>query len=118
MGGGDGKCIYIYTDASFRPERVVKFAQRFGIQDKALDNINCAYAHNSDRQLQLLQDARPVLAQDRYALVIVDSCTHLFRSDYAGFNQLQARQSSLSNFLNTLKRIAMDVIPRLPILPS
>lgn len=30
-GGGNGKVIYIDTEGTFRPERVVKIAERFGL---------------------------------------------------------------------------------------
>ena len=31
MGGGEGKCLYIDTEGTFRPNRLVSIAQRYGL---------------------------------------------------------------------------------------
>ena len=55
MGGGEGKCLYIDTEGTFRPERLVAVADRYGLDGAAvLDNVACARAYNSDHQTQLL----------------------------------------------------------------
>jgi len=39
-GGGNGKVLYIDTDGSFRPERIIEIAHRFNVDpDAVLDNI-------------------------------------------------------------------------------
>ena len=30
MGGGEGKCMYIDTEGTFRPERLLAVAERYG----------------------------------------------------------------------------------------
>jgi DNA repair protein RAD51 len=45
----------------------------------------------------------------RFCLLIVDSCTALYRSDYTGRGELSARQSHLGKFLRTLQRLADEV---------
>ena len=45
----------------------------------------------------------------RYALVIVDSATALYRTDYSGRGELSARQMHLARFLRTLLRLADEV---------
>ena len=45
----------------------------------------------------------------RYALLIVDSATALFRTDYSGRGELSARQMHLAKFLRMLLRIADEV---------
>ncbi|KAK6739433.1 hypothetical protein RB195_008115 [Necator americanus] len=58
MGGADGKCIWIDTEGSFRPERLISIAQRYGIEArKVLDNIAFAKCFNSDHQTSLLTSA-------------------------------------------------------------
>jgi DNA repair protein RAD51 len=42
----------------------------------------------------------------RYALLIVDSATALFRTDYSGRGELAARQMALAQFLRTLQRLS------------
>ena len=55
MGGGEGKCLYIDTEGTFRPERLLAVAERYGLDGAAvLDNVACARAFNSDHQTQLL----------------------------------------------------------------
>lgn len=45
-----------------------------------LDNVAYARAHNTDHQLSLLGQAGQMLSESRFALVVVDSATALFRS--------------------------------------
>lgn len=45
----------------------------------------------------------------RYALLIVDSATALYRTDYAGRGELSARQMHLARFLRMLLRLADEV---------
>jgi RecA/RadA recombinase len=50
QGGGQGKCIYLDTEGNFRPERIEKIAERFGLDPEAtLDNIIVARAYASGR---------------------------------------------------------------------
>lgn len=107
MGGGEGKVIYIDTENTFRPERIVSIATRFGVDPQsALGNIVFAQALNSDMQNSLLIHAAALMADSTFSLLIVDSATHLFRSDYSGRGELCARQNSLGKFLRNLQRVA------------
>jgi len=46
--GGEGKAIYIDTEGTFRPQKLVKIAERFGLNSEdVLDNVAYARAHNS-----------------------------------------------------------------------
>jgi DNA repair protein RAD51 len=47
-----------------------------------------------------------VSARARFALVIVDSATALFRTDFSGRGELSARQIRLGQFLRRLMRLA------------
>lgn len=107
MGGAAGKVIYIDTEGTFRPERIISIAKRFGIDPQAtLDNIGYARAFNSEHQNTLLIQASAIMAETRYALLIVDSATNLYRTDYSGRGELAARQISLGRFLRNLQRLA------------
>eukprot|EP00052_Salpingoeca_macrocollata_P009121 m.72079 g.72079 ORF g.72079 m.72079 type:complete len:340 (-) comp16942_c0_seq1:74-1093(-) len=107
QGGGEGKCLYIDTEGTFRPERLLAVAERFGLSGQdVLDNVAYARAYNSDHQLQLLVQASAMMAESRYALLIVDSATALFRTDYSGRGELAARQMALAQFLRMLLRLA------------
>lgn len=107
QGGGAGKCLYIDTEGTFRPERLLEIAARFGLDgEQALDNVAYARAYNSDHQSALLIQASAMMAESRYALLIVDSATALYRTDYSGRGELSARQMHLARFLRSLLRLA------------
>lgn len=106
-GGAEGKAMYIDTEGTFRPERLRSIAERFGLNpDEALDNVSYARAYNSDHQLALLQQATALMAEQRYALLVVDSATALYRTDYTGRGELASRQQHMGQFLRYLQRIA------------
>ncbi|OTF75732.1 DNA repair protein RAD51-like protein [Euroglyphus maynei] len=107
MGGAEGKCLFIDAEGTFRPERFVSIAQRYKMNENTcLDNIAYARAYNSDHQTQLLVDASSMMSQSRYALLIVDSATALYRTDYSGRSELAARQMHLARFMRMLQRLA------------
>ncbi|OHT07838.1 DNA repair protein RAD51 1 [Tritrichomonas foetus] len=106
-GGAEGKCLWIDTEGTFRPERIVPIAERFGLDPtEAMDNIAYARAYNTDHQMQLLITASAMMAESRYALLIVDSSTNLYRTDFSGRGELSARQMHLGQFLRNLQRLA------------
>jgi DNA repair protein RAD51 len=129
MGGGEGKAIYIDTEGSFRPERLLAIAERYGLSGQdVLDNIAYARAYNTDHQIQLLYMATAMMCEsryikiffliikrkifilfNRYAVLIVDSATSLFRTDYSGRGELANRQMQLAKFMRMLLRITDEV---------
>ncbi len=109
QGGGEGKAMYIDTEGTFRPQRLVAIAERFGLDvDTVLDNVAFARAHNSEQQMDLLKMASAMMSEDRYALVVVDSATALFRTDYCGRGELSERQMQLAQFLRQLTRMSEE----------
>ncbi|KAK4883832.1 hypothetical protein RN001_000103 [Aquatica leii] len=107
QSGGEGKCLYIDTEGTFRPERLIANAERFKIPGQTvLDNVAYARAYNTDHQTQLLIQASAMMTESRYALLIVDSATSLYRTDYSGRGELSARQMHLARFLRMLLRLA------------
>lgn len=46
------------------------------------------------------------MSENRFALMVIDSATGLYRTDYSGRGELSARQMHLGKFLRTLQRIA------------
>lgn len=108
-GGGEGKAIYIDTEGSFRPERLQAIAERFGMDpDMTLENVAVARAQNSEHQMELLVTAAGIMSQDRYALMVVDSATALYRTDYSGRGELSERQMQMAQFLRQLTRLAEE----------
>lgn len=107
MGGGEGKCLYIDTEGTFRPNRLVSIAERYVLSpNDCLDNVAYARAYNAEHQLNLLHLAAQMMAELRFSLLIVDSIMSLYRTDYAGRGELSARQTSVAKFMRTLQRLA------------
>lgn len=67
MGGAEGKCLYIDTEGTFRPERLLATAERFGLAgNDVLDNVAYARAYNTDHQSQLLVQASAMMSEARF----------------------------------------------------
>ena len=106
-GGGEGKAIYIDTEGTFRPEKLASIAERFGLDPKeAIENVFFARAYNSDHQNRLLMQVCALMCEHKFSLLIVDSATALYRTDYSGRAELSNRQMSLAKFLRNLQKIA------------
>eukprot|EP00918_Siedleckia_nematoides_P092637 GHVU01203365.1.p1 GENE.GHVU01203365.1~~GHVU01203365.1.p1 ORF type:complete len:330 (+),score=42.33 GHVU01203365.1:112-1101(+) len=105
--GGEGRCLWVDTEGTFRPERIVAIAQRFNLNpEECLNNIAYARAYNTDHQLDLLSDASAMMCDSRFSLIIIDSATALYRSEFSGRGELAARQIHLCKFLRALQRLA------------
>jgi DNA repair protein RAD51 len=90
-----------------RPVRLLAVANRYGLNgEEVLDNVAYARAYNSDHQLELLNQAAQMMTETRFALLVVDSATSLYRTDFAGRGELAGRQTHLAKFMRTLQRLA------------
>ncbi len=106
-GGLEGKAIYIDTEGTFRPERIMQMSKAIGLDpDESLKNILVARAYNSDHQMILVEKAKDVIKDEDVKLLIVDSLTALFRTDYSGRGELAARQQKLNRHLRSLQKIS------------
>ena len=84
-GGGNGKVIYIDTEGTFRPERIIKIAERFGLDgEESLDNIRYARGYTVEHLITLLNYAAALMMESPHSLLIIDSIMACFRSDYTG----------------------------------
>lgn len=102
--------MYIDTEGTFRPERLIDIAERFGLNgQEVLENVAYARAHNCDQQNKLLIQAAALMAENKYALLIVDSSTALYRTDFSGRGELSVRQNHLGKFLRNLQKLADEV---------
>jgi DNA repair protein RAD51 len=108
-GGGAGKAIYIDTEGTFIPEKLAPIAERFGLEpEEVIQNVLYARAYNSDHQNKLLFQVCALMAETKFSLLVVDSATALYRTDYNGRGELSARQMSLAKFLRNLQKIANE----------
>lgn len=107
QGGLGGAALYIDTENTFRTERIFQMAQNLGLEPKeALKKIIFAEAYTSDHQMFLLENADKVIKENGVRLIIVDSLTSHFRSEYLGREMLAERQQKLNKHLHRLIRLA------------
>lgn len=72
MGGGEGKCLYIDTEGTFRPVRLLAVAERLGLNgEEVLDNIAYARAYNADHQNFLLTTASALMSESRFVSLTI-----------------------------------------------
>jgi DNA repair protein RadA len=106
-GGLNAPCVIVDAENTFRPSRVKQMADAQGLDsEKILDNIFVARAYNSDHQIVLTEKLGEMIKEKGVKLVIVDSVTSNFRSDYIGRGTLADRQQKLNRHLHTLQRLA------------
>jgi len=107
QGGLAGEVVYIDTESTFRPERIVDMAKGVGIDpEEALRRIHVARAFNSNHQMLLVQKAQELARERPIRLLVVDSLTAHFRSEYLGRGELAPRQQHLNRHLHELLRFA------------
>jgi len=107
QGGLNGSVLYIDTEATFRPERVMQIAPRFGLKpEDVLKGIVYAEAYTSNHQTVLLENADEVIKENDIRLIIVDSVMSHFRSEYLGREMLAPRQQQLNKHLHKLMRLS------------
>jgi DNA repair protein RadA len=104
--GGLGKeVIFIDTENTFRPERIIQMAEAHELDpQKVLENIQVARAYNSADQILWAEKAAEMAQNGEYGLIIVDSLTAQFRADYMGRGTLADRQQKLNRHMHTLQR--------------
>ena len=106
-GGLDGGAIYIDTENTFRPERIAEIAENRNLDPlKVMERIIVARAYNSSHQELLLREVGKYIESERVRLIIVDSVTSHYRSDFPGRGTLAERQQRLNGFMHQLLRIA------------
>jgi DNA repair protein RadA len=104
-GGLNAETVYIDTESTFRPERIVDMAKAAGMDpQQALSRIHVARAYNSNHQMLLVGKAQELARERPIRLIVVDSLTSHFRSEYPGRGELAPRQQLLNRHLHELLR--------------
>ncbi len=104
----DAVAVYIDTENTFRPNRIIQFAQALGLKpEDVLKNIKVARAFNSDHQMLLAEKAEELIKQGlKVKLIVVDSLTAHFRAEFVGRGTLAERQQKLNKHMHTLSKLA------------
>jgi len=106
-GGLGGGALYVDTENTFRTERIVQMANHIGLDpEEVVKKVIFAEAYTSDHQMFLLENADKVIKENNIRLIVVDSLTSHFRSEYLGREMLAERQQKLNKHMHRLIRLA------------
>ncbi|TFF99031.1 MAG: DNA repair and recombination protein RadA [Promethearchaeota archaeon] len=107
QGGLEGNALYIDSEGTFRPERIIGMAEGLDLDyNKILKGIVVGRAYNSDHQILLVKKAPQMISENNIKLVIVDSLIGHFRSEYIGRGTLANRQQMINQHLHDLMRLS------------
>lgn len=107
QGGLKGRAIFIDTENTFRPERIMGMATAAELDsEEVLRNILVARSYNTDQQLLIAEKAEELIEKEGVRLIIIDSLTSHFRAEFVGRGTLAERQQKLARHLLVLHRIA------------
>lgn len=116
QGGLGGTALYIDTEGTFRPERIIQMSEGLDLDyKKVLKNICYGRAYNSDHQILLVKEASNLIKEKNIKLIIVDSLIGHFRSEYVGRGTLANRQQLINTHLHDLLRLT-DIYPDLAVM--
>src|SRR3989338_8690587 len=105
----DAVAVYIDTENTFRPERIIQLAKGAGLdEEQVLKNIKVARAYNSDHQMLLAEKVEDLIKKQglNVKLVVVDSLTAHFRAEFIGRGTLADRQQKLNKHMHVLLKLA------------
>jgi len=106
-GGLEGNALYVDTEGTFRPERIIQMAAALDLDhNEILKNTTIGRAYNSDHQILLIREASRIIEEKNIKLIIVDSLIGHFRSEYVGRGTLASRQQILNSHLHDLLRLS------------
>ena len=106
-GGVCGGALYIDTEQTFRPEWIIRMSKHLGMDpEETAKNIIYCEAYNSDHQILLLEKCDEIIKKNNIKLIVIDSLTSHFRSEYLGREMLAERQQKLNKHMHRLARLA------------
>ena len=120
QGGLGGSVIWLDTENTFRPERIIQIAKGKGLAttdaevEKFLDGIVVKKAYNSGHQISIIDSLNNYLSTDlndkqkndpKPKLLIIDSLVAHFRTEYLGRGYLHSRQSKLGAHMRKIGRL-------------
>src|SRR6266480_1359569 len=100
------KSVYVDTESTFRPERLVQMAETRGLDAKTvLEGVFCLRARDVEAQSHVLKRMVDDPRVSPAKLVVVDTVTKNFSLEFPGRERTGRRQGALGSYLN---RIALD----------
>jgi DNA repair protein RadA len=115
--GLEGTVVYIDTENTFRPERIIEIAKARGFAktpeeaQRFLKGIIVAKAYNASHQQLISDQLGEILEKQKgesggIKLLIIDSVTAHFRAEYLGRGMLAPRQNTLGKHIHKVLRTA------------
>ncbi|MDE1870671.1 MAG: DNA repair and recombination protein RadA [Candidatus Micrarchaeota archaeon] len=106
-GGVDGSVLFIDTEGTFRPERIESIAEAAGMDpESSLERIMVVRATTTEQQVLTVERADKLILEKGIKLIVVDSLTALFRSEFIGRGALGERQQKLNQHIHRLQTLA------------
>ena len=106
-GGLEGGAIYVDTENTFRPERIVSISKARNIDYvSVLENIVVAKAFNSAHQELIIHEIGKIIENNNIKLLILDSAISHYRAEYLGRAMLSERQQKINRLMHILIRIS------------
>ncbi|MGZ5551725.1 MAG: DNA repair and recombination protein RadA, partial [Nitrososphaeraceae archaeon] len=106
-GGLEGGVIYIDTENTFRPERIVSISKARNIDHASvLENIVVAKAFNSAHQELIIHEVGKIIENNNIKLLVLDSAISHYRAEYLGRGTLSERQQKINRLMHILIRIS------------
>ncbi len=105
----DAVAVYVDTENTFRPERIIQLAKGAGLdEEQVLKNIKVARAYNSDHQMLLAEKIEDLVKKQglNVKLIVIDSLTAHFRAEFIGRGTLADRQQKLNKHMHVLLKLA------------
>ncbi|RLE60826.1 MAG: DNA repair and recombination protein RadA [Thermoprotei archaeon] len=111
QGGLAARALYIDTEGTFRPERIVQIARHRGLDpEKTLENIIYARAYNSDHLISLLQHSINVGLLKEIGLIIIDELTNLPRKEFLSSSERAEIYHKIVKSLKVLSRLGVAIV--------
>lgn len=107
LGGLESNSLIIDTEGAFNPQRLVQIIKKWDVNVKdILERITVGRAFTSDIQIAMLNNLKDIIHEKKITLLIIDSLTSTFRSEYSGKDSIYERQQKLNQHIQQLLRIA------------
>ncbi|CAN1136141.1 DNA repair protein RAD51 homolog [Linum perenne] len=104
QGGGEGKAMYIDAEGTFRPQRLLQIADRYGLNGAdVLENVAYARAYNTDHQSRLLLEAASMMVETRHV------CTYDSRQCYCTIQNRFLRQGRTVSTTNASCKVSQEL---------
>lgn len=107
--GFNGNVVWIDTEDTFRPERIIQICENRGLdKEKLLNGIWHSTCYNTAHQRLLIEQLYSFCPERNIKLVIIDSVLGHLRGEYIGRGMLSARQDELKRMLLNLRKVALS----------